>query len=1029
MGKRKKKILMGVLSLGLVFSNLPFASATLTDVDGYQLVDGSDFEENNLWGFTAANSTVSINEENIKGNATDKLQYTIVNQSGGRVATKNLETAVKGKDILVQLDWYPGKNNDKGSRQFENSGELRIIDSTGNTIFTLNNTNTEAIEYFAGSQAPAETFITNQEAWYEVRVHFDLINHQAVLTLTDKASGESKDYTSSLEGVAFDGSVKTVKLVGIRTSGNNHSWTTYLDDFGVYNVPIPSNTISKVDQLRYHHVKVNETTSDLSSIGLPETVTVTLADNSKKEVAVSEWKSVGKEWNPEISGVYEFKGILAGTKGIDNSFNREATFYVYNRLPDPGIERQTEWLDRGVVALKSDNGIFVSWRLLADEYAKDVTFNVYRNGKKVTSKSLNVTNYQDAEGSANDTYTVETLVNGQSVEKNEVKALAEDYLSIPMQKPEGGTTATGDYTYTVNDSSVGDLDGDGELEVIVKWYPTNAIDSSQTAMTGPTIFDAYKLDGTLLWRINMGLNLTSGAHYHQFIVADFDGNGKSDFLIKTADGTTAYGVTDGKFDSSKVLSEIGIPEDNGKWLAANGHIIGGPEYISVFNGETGEVIDTIDYAFPLGDDAGASWGDTWQNRSDRFLAGLAYLDGKTPSAIYGRGYYERTSFVAYSVKNGKLVEEWTFDSNEAGRGASLGNHNLATADVDNDGFDEIIAGSLTLDHDGSILYTMDGEMQREKGSHGDALHVGAFDPDRDGLQVFGVHEEPAVASLELHDAATGETFMSYFGSVDAGRGVAANISSEPGYEFWGWGGNTVETGGGIYNVQGKVVADSSRNAGLSANFALYWDGDLQHELLDDTVISKYNESTGKTDRVKAFKGVHSNNGTKATPTLQGDILGDWREEVLLPTTDDTELRVYSTTIPTEYRLYTFMHDAVYRNAIAWQNTAYNQPPHIGFYLGEDIRERILVGELQAPGIDYTATLPSMKHTVVLELNESVLINSLDQVQHMLSDGKIKQAVKHMENFKKHLTKAKVDEGLKTKLLADADQLMAVWTAK
>ncbi|SDN03880.1 Ig-like domain (group 4) [Bacillus sp. OK048] len=1020
---------MGVLSLGLVFSNLPFVSATLSDVDGYQLVDGSDFEKNNLWGFTAANSTVSINRGNIKGNATDKLQYTIVNQSGGRVATKNLETAVKGKDILVKLDWYPGKNNDKGDRQYENSGELRIIDSTGNTIFTLNNTNKEAIEYFAGSQAPAETFITNQEAWYEVRVHFDLINNQAVLTLTDKASGETKEYTSSLEGVAFDGSVKTVKLVGIRTSGNNHSWTTYLDDFGVYNVPIPSNTISKVDQLRYHHVKVNETTSDLSSIGLPETVTVTLADNSKKEVAVSEWKSVGKEWNPEISGVYEFKGILAETKGIDNSFNREATFYVYNRLLDPGIERQTEWLDRSVIALKSENGIFVSWRLLADEYAKDVTFNVYRNGKKVTSKPLNVTNYQDAKGSANDTYTVETLVNGQSVEKNEVKALAEDYLSIPMQKPEGGTTATGDYTYTVNDSSVGDLDGDGELEVIVKWYPTNAIDSSQTAMTGPTIFDAYKLDGTLLWRINMGLNLTSGAHYHQFIVADFDGNGKSDFLIKTADGTTAYGVTNGKFDSSKVLSEIGNPEDNGKWLAANGHIIGGPEYISVFNGETGEVIDTIDYAFPLGDDAGASWGDTWQNRSDRFLAGLAFLDGKTPSAIYGRGYYERTSFVAYSVKNGKLVEEWTFDSNEAGRGASLGNHNLAIADVDNDGFDEIIAGSLTLDHDGSILYTMDGEMQREKGSHGDALHVGAFDPDRDGLQVFGVHEEPAVASLELHDAATGETFMSYFGSVDAGRGVAANISSEPGYEFWGWGGDTVETGGGLYNVQGKVIADSSRDAGLSANFALYWDGDLQHELLDDTAISKYNESTGKTDRLKAFKGVHSNNGTKATPTLQGDILGDWREEVLLPTTDDTELRVYSTTIPTEYRLYTLMHDAVYRNGIAWQNTAYNQPPHISFYLGEDIRERILAGELQAPGVDYTATLPAMKHTVVLELNESVLKNSLDQVQHMLRDGKIKQAVKHMENFKKHLNKAKVDEGLKAKLLADADQLIAVWTAK
>ncbi|MDQ0974527.1 rhamnogalacturonan endolyase [Neobacillus niacini] len=1029
MGKKKKKVLASALSLGLIFSNLPYATAALTDVEGYDLVDGSDFEDNNLWGFTTASSTVSINEQNIKGNATDKLQYTIVNASGGRVATKNLETAVKGKDILVKLDWYPGKNNDKGTRQFENSGELRIIDNSGNIIFTLNNTNTEAIEYFAGSQAPAQTFATNQETWYEVSVHFDLIKNQAVLTLKDKESGETQEYTSSLEGVSFDGSVKTVKLVGIRTSGNNHSWTTYLDDFGIYSVPIPGNTVSKVDQLRYHQVYVNETTTDISSIGLPQTVTVTLADNSKKEVAVSEWKTVGKEWNPEESGVYEFKGTLAQTEGIDNSFNREATLYVYNRLTAPNTERQKEWLDRGVIALKSENGNFVSWRLLADEYAKDVTFNVYRNGEKLNSKALSVTNYQDAEGTADDTYTVETLVNGKSVEKNEVKALGEDYLSIPMQKPEGGTTATGNYEYTVNDSSVGDLDGDGELEVIVKWYPTNAIDSSQTGMTGPTIFDAYKLDGTLLWRINMGLNLSSGAHYHQFVVADFDGNGKSDFLIKTADGTTSYGATEGKFDSSKVLSQIGNPEDNGKWLGENGHVIGGPEYISVFNGETGEVIDTIDYAFPLGDDKGTSWGDTWQNRSDRFLAGLAYLDGKTPSAIYGRGYYERTSFVAYSVKGGKLVEEWTFDSNEAGRGKSLGNHNLATGDIDNDGFDELIAGSLTFDHDGSIVYAMDGEMQREMGSHGDALHVGAFDPDRDGLQVFGVHEVPAVASLELHDAATGETLMSYFGSVDAGRGVAANISSQPGYEFWGWGGDTVETGGGIYNVQGKVVADSSRDAGLSANFALYWDGDLQHELLDNTSITKYNEATGKAELVKAFEGVHSSNGTKATPTLQGDILGDWREEVLLPTNDNTELRVFSTTVPTEYRLYTLMHDDVYRNGIAWQNTAYNQPPHIGFYLGEDVRESVLAGGLQAPSVDYTATLQSMKHTVALELQAPVLKNSLDQVQHQLNDGKIKHVVKHMENFKMHLNKSEVDQGLKAKLLSDADQLIASWNTK
>ncbi len=1028
MNKSKIKLFSVLIAIALIFSNLQFVGAA-NETSDYNLLTSTDFENKDTWGFTTAASTLSIHNEDLAGNTSSKLQYSMVNQSGGRVATKNFDTAAKGQNILVKFDWYPGKVNDKGDKLEENGGEFRIIDTSGNTIFTLNNTNNAPLKYFARGQAPAETKITNKEAWYSFEVNFNISTNEVVLKITDQ-TGASEEYTSSLEGASFDGSVASVKLVGIRTSGNNITWTTYLDNFGVYHIPVADNTLYLVDKLPYHRVYVNETSKDIDSIGLPKTVKVTLADNSKKDVAVTKWTSVGKEWNPAEQGVYEFKGTLAETEGIVNSFNKDVKIYVYNRLAPPENERQTEWLDRGVIALKSDDGIFVSWRLLADEYAKDVKFNIYRNGEKLNTEALDITNYLDANGAPEDTYTVETLVNGKATEKNDVKAAGKDYLSIPMQKPEGGKTATGEYSYTVNDSSVGDLDGDGEYEVIVKWYPTNSIDSSQTGMTGPTIFDAYKLDGTLLWRINMGLNLTSGAHYHQFIVADFDGNGKSEFLIKTADATTSYGVTDGKFDSSKVLSVIGNAEDNGKWVGDNGHVIGGPEYMSVFNGETGKVIDTIDYAFPLGEDGGASWGDTWQNRSDRFLAGLAYLDGKKPSAVYGRGYYERTSFVAYSLVDGKLKEEWTFDSDEAGRGKSLGYHSLATGDVDNDGFDEIVAGSLTLDHDGSILYAMDGEMGRETGSHGDALHVGAFDPDREGLHVFGVHEVPAVASLELHDGATGETLMSYYASLDAGRGLAANITSSPGYEFWGTGGSTVETGGGIYNVQGKVEANSYRSAGLSVNFALYWDGDLLHELLDNTSITKYNEATGKAALLKGFEGVVSNNGTKATPTLQADILGDWREEVLLPTTDSSELRVYSTTIPTDYRLYTLMHDATYRNAIAWQNTAYNQPPHIGFYLGEDIKESVLAGELKAPRVDYTASLDALKHVVELELDApeyTVLKNLLRQAELKLESGKYEQAAKHLGDFVGHLNKAnKLDENLKTKLASNGNRLIEVW---
>ncbi|WP_168120013.1 S-layer homology domain-containing protein [Paenibacillus sp. HB172176] len=934
------------------------ASSELPVIEGFDTVYYTDFGDTAdvippNWGFATANAALSIHEGDLAGNATPKLQFAIENQSGGRVASKTFGQAVKGNRILVAFDWYPGQMNDKGANPNENGGEFRVLDASNNIVFTLNYTNNAAFTYFAGGRAETAeaTAFTDPEAWYRVEIEFDLSGNAAELKLTSLADESTESHTVSLDGVAFDGSVATVRLVGLRTSGNNQTWTSYLDNFGVYNVSIPDNTIVSVDPIPYVRVYAGETGQDFSSIGLPQTVQVTLADSSKAQAEISEWTTIGSAWNPAVAGVYEFRGELADSEELDNSFERSATVYVYNRLLPPDTERQAEWLDRGVIALKADDGIFVSWRLLADEYDRDVMFNLYRNGEKLNEAPLAVTNFLDEAGAAGDSYSVETLVDGASTETNERIAAENDYLSIPLQKPEGGTTATGDYTYTANDAGVGDLDGDGQYEVIVKWYPTNSIDSSQQGMTGPTIFDAYRMDGTLLWRMNMGLNLTSGAHYNQFIVADLDGDGKSEMLIKTADGTTVYGATDGMADESKLVSQIGNPADNGIWVNEQGHIVGGPEYMTAFNGETGEVIDTVDYAFPLGDVA--SWGDTWYNRSDRFLAGLAYLDGVKPSAVFGRGYYERTTFVAYSLVNHQLVQEWTFDSAAEGRGGGLGYHSLATGDVDNDGYDEIVAGSLTLDQDGSILYVMDGEMGRVTGSHGDALHLGAFDPDREGLQVFGVHEVPAVASVEYHDAATGETLDSYYAFVDAGRGLAANIASAPGYEFWGTGGADAESGGGIYNVQGEVLADSFRNAGLSVNFALYWDGDLQQELLDQTSISKYNEETGQAETIRSFDGVVSNNGTKATPSLQADILGDWREEVLLPSEDSSELRIYSTTTPTEYRLYTLMHDPVYRNAIAWQNTAYNQPPHLGFYLGEDVRYEVLAGELHAPKLAYT----------------------------------------------------------------------------
>ncbi|UZQ86204.1 S-layer homology domain-containing protein [Thermoclostridium stercorarium] len=911
------------------------------------------------WGFTTSNAQLSINTDNIRGNGTPKLQFSMVNQSGGRVATRIFEPSVKGDIMLVKFDWYPGPINDKGSNPQENGGEFRIEDSSKNTVFTINNTRNSPLKFSVGNSEATYTSFTNAEKWYGIEIYLNILENKAILKITDKETNTTETYERSLEGINFDGSINNVKLAGVRTAGNNITWTTYLDNFGIYVVLPPDNRVAYVEKLRYHRVYVGETTEDISSIGLPREVPVVLVNGERVTIPVDKWVASGKEWNPEEAGVYTFTGYLAETDEYDNAYNRTATLYVYNRLPVPNNTRQAEWLDRGVIALSAENGIFVSWRLRADEYGKDVKFNIYRNGIKLNGTPLYVTNYLDTDGKAGDKYRIETLLGNNVISSDEVTAADRHYISVPVQKPADGVNRKGEtYTYSLNDTSVGDLDGDGEYEIIVKWYPSNAIDSSQSGLTGPTIFDAYKLDGTLLWRMNMGLNLTSGAHYHQFLVYDFDGDGRSEMFIKTADGTTVYGATDGIFDENKIICQIGNPEDDGKYINDDGKTVGGPEYISIFDGETGEVIDTIEYEFPVNYNPEA-WGDGYYNRSDRFLAAVAYLDGKTPSAVFGRGYYERTTFVAYKLVNGKLVTEWVFDTFKDGRQyEGLGNHNLSVADVDNDGCDEIIAGALTLDNDGTVLYAMDGQMNREKGSHGDAMHVGAFDPDVEGLQVFSVFEVPSVASMQYRDAATGETLMSFYASKDTGRGVAANITSDPGYEFWGTADlEDVQKGAGLYNVKGKIVENDWRALGLSANFALYWDGDLHHELLDDIYITKYNEITKKCDVIIEFTGCVSNNGTKATPSLQADILGDWREEVIMPSEDSTELRIYSTTIPTEYRIYTLMHDPVYRLGIAWQNVAYNQPPHISFYLGEDIRDRVLAGGLNTPKIYYTEKIP------------------------------------------------------------------------
>lgn len=565
---------------------------------------------------------------------------------------------------------------------------------------------------------------------------------------------------------------------------------------------------------------------------------------------------------------------------------------TYAPITPPKGARQMENLDRGVVAVKVNNGVFVSWRMLGTD-PSNIAFNLYRNGTKVNSSPITgATNYVDTSGSTSSTYTVRPVINGQEQPASKAASVwGQNYLQIPIQAPSSA--------YSANDCSAADLDGDGEYEIVLKWEPDNAKDNSQSGTTDNVYLDAYKLDGRRLWRIDLGRNIRAGAHYTQFMVYDLDGDGKAEVACKTADGTK-----DGKGNV--------IGNANADYRNASGYILSGPEYLTVFNGQTGAAITTVDYDPPRG--TVSSWGDNYGNRVDRFLACIAYLDGERPSLVMCRGYYTRSVLVAWDFRNGKLTKRWVFDGNNNSGYNGQGNHNLSVADVDGDGKDEIIYGACTIDDNGKGLYTSGL-------GHGDAMHVSDLNPNRPGLEIWSCFESSGGAALR--DAKTGQVIFRWNASGDTGRACAADITaSSPGAELWA-------SGSSLFSSTGKNIGSAPKQV----NFAIWWDGDELRELLDGTTISKYGGGT-----LLSASGCASNNGTKSTPCLQADILGDWREEVIFRTSDNKYLRIYTTTATTNRRIYTLMHDPVYRLGIAWQNVAYNQPPHTSFFIGDGMAE-------------------------------------------------------------------------------------------
>ncbi|WP_420719332.1 rhamnogalacturonan lyase [Streptomyces sp. RTd22] len=562
---------------------------------------------------------------------------------------------------------------------------------------------------------------------------------------------------------------------------------------------------------------------------------------------------------------------------------------------------QLEKLDRGLVSVRSGSDNLVSWRWLATDPA-NVAFNVYRGSTKVNASPITgSTNYLDKGAAASDTYTVRAVVNGtEQSASSAALQFRSGYLDVPISPPAAGS----DYTYEANDASVGDLDGDGDLDLVLKWQPTNAKDNSQSGVTGNTFVDGYTVEGKRLWRIDLGRNIRSGAHYTQFQVYDYDGDGKAEVAMKTADGTV-----DG---AGKTIGSASADYRN-----SGGYVLSGPEFLTMFNGGTGAALDTVDYVPARG--TVSSWGDSYGNRVDRFLAGTAYLNGSTPSLVSARGYYTRTVIAAWDFKGGKLTRKWTFDTNSStnsGKGYDgQGNHALAIGDVDGDSKDEIVYGSMAVDDNGSGLWTT-------KNGHGDAAHLGDLDPSRAGLEYFKVDEDSSKPSSYLADAKTGQVLWSTGANGDNGRGVAGDIwAGNDGAEMWSAKDDQIRSASGA--TKGRKPS--------SMNFLSWWDGDPVRELLDGTRIDKYGTS-GETRQLTA-SGVHSNNGTKANPSLSGDILGDWREEVIWPTSDNKALRIYSTPYETDRRITTLLHDRQYREALAWQNTAYNQPPHPSFFIG------------------------------------------------------------------------------------------------
>ncbi|MGM9936213.1 MAG: stalk domain-containing protein [Candidatus Ornithomonoglobus sp.] len=861
-----------------------------------------------LISLTAAASMLSGMAAALPASAEDSSPMSIYGGSGGIEVISDPTGADKGNIFYLNgFDTNRGNDIVKGRNPYIDIPSSYLYDYE-NGKYTMKDEWTVAFDWYGMSQGFRYAFYTGTTDRFGngiTGIYF--FPDSGASSVTEGLVNDEKKFTKDGEYASIKKEWHNFKL-----EWKNNTMTVYKDgavyietEGGGYAYSDVKEPITRIGYTPYQ--------TDPGAFAYVDNIVITaLGEELLKDTADAEYAEIG-DVPPEPEQLTVYKDISDGSE----------TQRLIDSRPD--VQRRMENLDRGLVAASTEAYGFISWRWLGTESA-DTMYNLYKNGEKLNAEPLNTTNYIDCDASAGDKYSVAPVINGEEgIRCDEAALLNNDYIGIKLDVPKGGTVILPDgqeqtYSYNANDCSAADLDGDGEFEIILKWDPTNSRDSSHLGATGSTIFDAYKLDGTKLWRIDLGINVRSGAHDTQFLCADFNNDGKGEVAMRTADGTVAG---DGTV----------IGDGTKDWRDINGKNLSGPLYLTLFDGETGAVIDTTDY-YPqsVGERNGVkwdinSWGDNWGNRSERYNACVFYEDGKTPSMMFARGYYAKTVLAAYSVRDNKIVNDWIFDTDfldadEAKKYIGKGNHSLCVADVDYDGKDEIIFGSETFDDNGTPLYT-DNELY-----HGDAQHMGDLVPDRPGLEIFTVHEGGTYGH-EMKDARTGEILWSSpKTALDVGRGGCDDIDpTHAGAESW-------SSIGLLIAADGELITD---NYSIPANFLAWWDGDTGREVLDGINISKYNPYTYKVEDIFSATECHSNNAAKSNPSLAADIIGDWREEVVYPTLDNSELRIYTTTIPTGYRIPTLMSDNQYRNSAAVQNVGYNQPTHVDYCLGYDTK--------------------------------------------------------------------------------------------